>query len=198
MTYDPEDPDRPRGLLAPVDRKFLIGEKKYDHRQSAYNRREEIRERVENGFLDFCTLAEEMDLTERAKIFGAQRPREERAVLEDGIADLIRFLYLGLGRSRFEQVLREGVQNAEVDLGTAEIPQTTRVELTVDPQQDYSLEETVRHIESQEWHKIDPGGAVGFLQFANQAPDFDATQILDQIHALGEGAHRDDSSDTEG
>lgn len=183
------DSDRGRGVLAPVDRKFLTGEKEYDHRQSAYNRREEIRERIENALLDYSIIVEELSPTERAKIFGAGRPREERRELEEGMSDLIRFLYLGLGRSRFEQVLRAGVQDAEADLGTTDEPLTTDVNLEVEPQRDYSLKETAQQIESGNWRDIEPGGAVGFLKLARQTPGFDAEQIIEAAgreHEAGE------------
>lgn len=189
------DNDRDRGVLAPVDRKFLTGEKEYDHRQSAYNRRGQIRDRIENGLLDFSIIAEELDATERTKIFGAGRPREEHRDLERGMANLIRFLYLGLGRSRFEQVLREGVQEAEVDLGTTEIPQTTNVNLDVDPQQNYDLAETAQQIEDQAWEDMGQSAAIGFLRFATQTPGFDANEILEQVHEAGSGGHSPDRED---
>lgn len=176
------DNDRDRGVLAPVDRKFLTGEKQYDHRQSTYNRREQIRGRIENALLDFSIIADEMDASEREKIFRAgDRPREERRELERGMAGLIRFLYLGLGRSRFEQVLREGVQEAEYDLGTTEQPLSTDVRLEVEPQRDYNLEETAKQIQRGDWYGLEPGGAIGFLKFARQSPGFDAEQILEEL-----------------
>lgn len=68
MVYD--DSDRPRGILAPVDRDFLAGIREYDTRQEAYNRRKQIRERTANGIRDFWLLANELDDDEIEKIVG--------------------------------------------------------------------------------------------------------------------------------
>lgn len=66
MIYDGSD--RPRGILAPVDRDFLAGIREYDTRQEAYNRRKQIRERTANGIRDFWLLANELDDDEIEKI----------------------------------------------------------------------------------------------------------------------------------
>lgn len=72
--------DRDRGFLAPVDREFLRGEKSYEHRQSAYDRRQTIRKRVENAIYDFWLLAQTLDdreidaIAERVAVDGPTHP----------------------------------------------------------------------------------------------------------------------------
>lgn len=100
MRYD--DPDRDRGMLAPVDREFLLGEKEYEHRQSVHNRREKIRSRVRNTYLDFSLLFEQLSFSELAAIFG-RRPQPlmsfEDPELEAGIRDTLAFSLEGSGGS---------------------------------------------------------------------------------------------------
>lgn len=47
---------RPRGILSHTDREYLCGLREYEHVQSEANRKQEIRERIANSFLDFRLL----------------------------------------------------------------------------------------------------------------------------------------------
>jgi hypothetical protein len=47
-----DDHDRPRGILSPVDRKWLKGTKEYDYRQAEDKRKREIHERIQNAIYD--------------------------------------------------------------------------------------------------------------------------------------------------
>lgn len=126
-TNDDESDGRPRGMLAPVDRLYLQGEKEYEHRQSAYKRRRDIRDRVYHGILDFTLLLEELPDTERREIFGKHGRLssdgideiiEEIPELENGIRDAVAFLYLAARDCGFnrEQIVEEGVKHAEEKL----------------------------------------------------------------------------------
>ena len=66
---DGDEEERGRGILAPVDREFLTGEQEYNHRQTAYNRRTTLQERVINAILDFTVLYEHLDDADRMKLF---------------------------------------------------------------------------------------------------------------------------------
>jgi len=115
------DEKRSRGILAPVDREFLKGEKEYSHRQSAYGRREKIRERVKNGLLDFSLLLD-LPAEEREKIFESYGDDPE---FMPAIQHALAFLYLGVadktGQAKgvyksanpaFEHDLEEGLLRA--------------------------------------------------------------------------------------
>lgn len=126
-TNDDESNGRPRGMLAPVDRLYLRGEKEYEHRQSAYKRRRDIRDRVYHGILDFALLVGSLPDTERQEIFGKHgwvppdgidEIGEEIPELENAIRDGVAFLYLAARDCGFnrEQIVEEGVKRAEEKL----------------------------------------------------------------------------------
>lgn len=67
---DGDSPDeRPRGVLSPADRKLLTGEASYKHRQTAINRKKDIRDRVRDSIRDFVFLFEYLDADELVDIF---------------------------------------------------------------------------------------------------------------------------------
>lgn len=105
--------DRGRGMLAPVDREYLRGEREYDHRQSAYARREEIRGRVYNAILDFELVFHHMDDKELERIFNP--PEEEETLFHGGLSDIIALLYYeqSVTAPSFETLLRRGINRAE-------------------------------------------------------------------------------------
>jgi len=102
--------DRPRGILSPTDRDYLCGLKEYAQPQTDANRRQDIRERIENGLKDFALLWMFLERDEREKLF------EELG--EDGtdevIASMVAFAYLGLDQdtARIEERIERGVLDA--------------------------------------------------------------------------------------
>lgn len=107
-----DDPDRKRGILAPVDRKHLLGLKEYEYRQNAHHRRREIRKRVRNAILDFRLLVEELPADERRAIFSWQADREFG--YQFGVRDALAFLYLSQREQglAFQGVLKQGIGSA--------------------------------------------------------------------------------------
>lgn len=63
------DGDRERGMLAPVDREWLRGEKDYDHRQQHYDRQKTIQQRIQDALIDFQIVYEYLPENQRKKIF---------------------------------------------------------------------------------------------------------------------------------
>lgn len=102
--------DRPRGILSPTDREYLCGLKEYAQPQTDANRRQDIRERVVNGFEDFALLSLFLDEDQRSKVFEAFGDDGT----EEAIASMVAFAYLGLeqDRPRFEQCLEHGILQA--------------------------------------------------------------------------------------
>lgn len=105
LSITPED--RPRGMLSPTDRDYLCGLKEYAQPQTDANRRQDIRERVENGLKDFALLWMFLERDEREKVFDE--------LGEDGtdevIASMIAFAYLGIDQdtTRLEECIERGV-----------------------------------------------------------------------------------------
>lgn len=126
--------DRPRGVFTPTDRQFLSGFKEYEHRQSATNRRQGIRERTEHALRDF-RLLEWVDSNERAKIFDSIPPGE----LHDSVAHLIAFLYRGLDGevNPIEQMIRSGIYMGAQQTTAADSRPEGASEVTVDIDVEY-------------------------------------------------------------
>jgi hypothetical protein len=120
------------GFLTGADRDFLNGEKEYTGKhakQNRYKRREGIAKRTRAAFEDFALLYDQLDETERNRIFDVEPPAGHpmpTTGLFGDLIDTIAFLYLGLEGELnspvtlnrafsvpFERVARAGVRKAE-------------------------------------------------------------------------------------
>lgn len=102
------DEGRPRGILGTPDRQFIRGEKEYEHRQTRYDRRQTIKERVQNSVLDLLLLADEADddiLRE------AMSEYEQNEDLEKGLAGAIGFVFRLTALDHFTPTLGTGAKN---------------------------------------------------------------------------------------
>lgn len=108
---EPSLQDRNRGILSSVDRKFLFGEKEYEHKQSVSNRKQDIRNRVSNSFQDFILLSSLMRNSEKQKIFQSEM---DDIILDESLKKMISFVYNGIDRdrSRLEDIISRGVHEA--------------------------------------------------------------------------------------
>jgi len=99
--------DRPRGILSKADREYLCGLKHYAHAQSEANRKQEIRERVENALKDFTYLWLLLDEEERDLVF---KQMGEETVTESFVS-MVTFMYLSLDGDvpRFQEVIEDGL-----------------------------------------------------------------------------------------
>lgn len=92
MVAPSEDHDRPRGILSPADREYLVasdGEREENYSRSARTQRERaIRERAANAFMDFSLLSAHLDASDRAQIF-----EESELDIRRGIHGMLAFLY---------------------------------------------------------------------------------------------------------
>lgn len=102
--------DRPRGILSPTDRDYLCGLKEYAQPQTDANRRQDIRERIENGLKDFALLWMLLERNEREKV---SEELEEDGT-DEAIVSMIAFAYLSLDQdtARMEEGIERGVLSA--------------------------------------------------------------------------------------
>jgi hypothetical protein len=103
--------ERPRGILSETDRKFLTGLKDYKHRQSESNRRQSIRERINNSFLDYYLLYTMFHRSEDKKLLEDFSVEQKREIFAYNIAFVYRLA--GDDKTRAEEIFERGVTFAE-------------------------------------------------------------------------------------
>jgi hypothetical protein len=76
MVAPSEDPDRPRGILSPADRKYLLAsdeEREADYSRSARaQRKSAIHDRTTHALMDFVLLFDHLDDEELLRLFGPE------------------------------------------------------------------------------------------------------------------------------
>lgn len=140
-----EDPRSERGILSKADRKILLGISGITQ-DSKYNRRADIRERVEHGIRDFEILLDDLNERDRAKI-ADEIGMDDWADAPDGslfldsppseVVHALAFLYLlhDDDIERFERTVsngvaaalqkeRAGLWRAEVDIDPQRVPRS--------------------------------------------------------------------------
>lgn len=96
---------RKNAMLTTEDRRWLTNEKTYEGehaKQQRYQRRRDIKERVYNSILDFTILFQNLEETEREKLFGhiagdGACEIDDPDAFEAGIADALAFLLYNIG-----------------------------------------------------------------------------------------------------
>jgi hypothetical protein len=170
------DSTRADALLTSTQREFLRNQGDYYTgefaKQQRYDRRENIKKRVWNGFLDGTTLLEHTTPDQRRAIFDGwedfARPESapgdderpdyfgdvaksrgewiEKLRADAGFSSWIAFLYLGLSESDgidFEPALRRGIEQAEESRGQV----VTDLEFQVDTRERRSIDELKERFE---------------------------------------------------
>jgi len=144
LSITPED--RPRGVLSPTDRDYLCGLKKYAQPQTDANRRQDIRERVENGLKDFALLWLFLERDEREKVF--DEFGEDGA--DEAIASMNAFAYLGVDQdtARLEECIERGVLNAaNADKLFRSAGRATDADVSIDIEYNPDVEKLYRRFE---------------------------------------------------
>jgi len=144
LSITPED--RPRGILSPTDRDYLCGLKKYAQPQTDANRRQDIRERVENGLKDFALLWLFLERDEREKVF--DKLREDGA--DEAIASMVAFAYLGVDQdtARLEECIERGVLGAaNADKLFRSAGRATDADVSIDIEYNPDIEKLYRRFE---------------------------------------------------
>lgn len=124
----PSNDERDRGFLTAADRAYLRGEADLGSVQAERNARARVRNRLYDAILDFEHLVEHLDERDLDLVF-EKRVEDGGEEAFDGLVSAIALLYWGIDRTdlRFEDVLREGVNLAEV---TNERAATVDLDLT--------------------------------------------------------------------
>jgi len=138
--------DRPRGILSPTDREYLCGLKEYAQPQTDANRRQNIRERVENGLKDFALLWLFLEPDEREKVF------EELGGdgTDEAIASMVALAYLGIDQdtTRLEECIERGVLGAaNVDKLFRSSGRATDADVSIDIEYNPDVEKLYRRFE---------------------------------------------------
>lgn len=147
-----DESDRPRGILSPADRKFLLGEADLESEQSRYDARYRIRRRVRNALLDFTLLLEHLEARDRDQVFDP--PADRREAVTDGVVDALAFLYLGMAAYDVprREFFREAIRRAERRRGEDGSLVTVRFDVQ-HPSRD-RLEWILRRVEAGAFHEL--------------------------------------------
>lgn len=156
-----EDDERDRGILGNVDRQYIRGEKEYAHRQTAYDRRQTIKNRVRHSLLDLSLLSRELDDELLEDVLGDYRENDQ---IREGLVDTIALVFritaiegvidtIGSGprNQDFETVLEKGVRQGffaedcivddfEYRTETTHIPNLNAVKELAEEEEDLSPE----------------------------------------------------------
>ncbi|WP_255168376.1 hypothetical protein [Natrononativus amylolyticus] len=147
------DSDRPRGILTPSDRDFLLGRKTDYTEHSKKQKRNRIRRRVRNAILDFSLLFEYLEERDRKTVFDPDT--EDRDAYTQGITDMLAFLHLGtMGyHTPFKDMLSEGVGKAEQRLAGSNYRMVT-VEFNVEPVGQIDVDAVIEKLENEEFAQL--------------------------------------------
>ena len=174
------DSDRPRGILTPSDRDFLLGRKTDYTDHSKKQKRNRIRRRVRNAVLDFSILFEYMEERDRNTVFDPDD--EDRDAYTQGITDTLAFLHLGtMGYyTPFKDMLSEGVGKAEQRLAGSNY-RMVNVEFNVDPVGQIDVDEVVEKLENEEFAQLTDEELRAFVRLLTMSDEFSPEETREEI-----------------
>lgn len=197
-------PDQP-GFLTAADQAFLRGEQAYDSKQGRYQRQQSIRERTRQAFHDFVLLYDELDETEREKIFAplvdglyhpdaspnsnAEPPEDYQTAvrLKGGLQATIAFIYLGLWPTvvPFDDLVTAAVFQSEKERHNRFVDVTVSIEET---EPFGAIESAISKLEVgavDELAYTEMQLLLAFVQHPETYPDTDArTEAIDRLNDL--------------
>jgi|GEM_PF-913525 len=141
-------------MLTPDDRALLLGEVEYDHRQQYSNRRQDIRERIANGVLDFSLIQYTLQDRDRKRIFRDPAREADSGDVQfiRSIRSMLYWVYLGFKEQNkdFEGLLKEAIEEAEEEYAQKYWGESVdvAVNLDVDVNRAYDIDELIALIES--------------------------------------------------
>jgi len=167
-------PDRPRGVLTPSDREFLLGRKTDYTEHSKKQKRNRIRRRLRNAILDFTILFEELEDRDRETVFNPED--EAREEYTKGITNMLGFLHLGtMGYyTPFKHMLAEGVNKAEQKLAGSDYRMVT-VYFNVDPVGQIDVDEVIDKLELSQFDEITDEELRAFVRLLAESDEFSAS-----------------------
>ncbi|RZV11361.1 hypothetical protein BDK88_0238 [Natrinema hispanicum] len=174
------DSDRPRGILTPSDRDFLLGRKTDYTDHSKKQKRNRIRRRVRNAILDFSILFEYMEERDRETVFDPDD--EDRDAYTQGITDMLAFLHLGtMGyHTPFKDMLSEGVGKAEQQLAGSNY-RMVNVEFNVEPVGQIDVDEVVDKLEHEEFAQLSDEELRAFVRLLTMSDAFSPADTREEI-----------------
>ncbi|TYL39022.1 hypothetical protein CV102_06930 [Natronococcus pandeyae] len=174
------DSDRPRGILTPSDRDFLLGRKTDYTDHSKKQKRNRIRRRVRNAVLDFSILFEYMEERDRNTVFDPDD--EDRDAYTQGITDTLAFLHLGtMGYyTPFKDMLSEGVGKAEQRLAGSNY-RMVNVEFNVDPVGQIDVDEVVEKLDNEEFAQLTDEELRAFVRLLTMSDEFSPEETREKI-----------------
>ncbi|ELY51654.1 hypothetical protein [Natronolimnohabitans innermongolicus] len=174
------DSDRPRGILTPSDRDFLLGRKTDYTDHSKKQKRNRIRRRVRNAILDFSILFEYMEERDRETVFDPDA--EDRDAYTQGITDMLAFLHLGtMGyHTPFKDMLSEGVGKAEQRLAGSNY-RMVNVEFNVEPVGQIDVDEVVEKLENEEFAQLTDEELRAFVRLLTMSDGFSPAESREEI-----------------
>ncbi|SDC02022.1 hypothetical protein [Natrinema hispanicum] len=174
------DSDRPRGILTPSDRDFLLGRKTDYTDHSKKQKRNRIRRRVRNAILDFSILFEYMEERDRETVFDPDD--EDRDAYTQGITDMLAFLHLGtMGyHTPFKDMLSEGVGKAEQQLAGSNY-RMVNVEFNVEPVGQIDVDEVVDKLEHEEFAQLTDEELRAFVRLLTMSDAFSPADTRAEI-----------------
>jgi hypothetical protein len=174
------DADRPRGILTPSDRDFLLGRKTDYTDHSKKQKRNRIRRRVRNAILDFSILFEYMEERDRNTVFDPDD--DERDAYTQGITDTLAFLHLGtMGYyTPFNDMLSEGVGKAEQRLAGSNY-RMVNVEFSVEPVGQIDVDEVVTKLEDEEFAQLTDEELRAFVRLLTMSEEFSPETTREEI-----------------
>lgn len=148
---------RPRGVLSHTDREYLCGLRDYEHAQSEANRKQDIRERIANSFLDFQLLVRLHDDYEQHEALRADLGEEQ---LYRSFEDLVAYVYHGgllHQLEPFEKLIERGVYiGANTDPNEPLAGEVTNVDVSINIDHRPNVEQLVERLEDGEVDQLTP------------------------------------------
>jgi hypothetical protein len=172
--------DRPRGILTPSDRDFLLGRKTDYTEHSMKQKRNRIRRRVRNAILDFSILFANLEERDRETVFDPDD--EDREAYTRGITDMLAFLHLGtMGYyTPFKDMLAEGVRKAEQRLAGSDY-RMVNVEFNVEPVGQIDVDEVIEKLEQEEFSELSDEELRAFVRLLTLSDGFSPETAREQI-----------------
>lgn len=185
--------DRPRGILSKADRKFLRGEKEFDHQESYSRARSRIRERVINGLLDFTVLEFCLQPRDKERIFESfdtlKMLNEDTALYGDqihhgrAITNVIAFLFEGMkNQAVFERNLAHGIKRGKTPSdqyyqGKYEV----NIEINEITPPDVSIEAVVEKVRQDRLETLTEAEMFMFIRLFSRSEAFDPDSVIEEF-----------------
>ncbi|MGB9965684.1 hypothetical protein [Halobacterium sp. CBA1126] len=182
-SYDPtEDDDRPRGILTPSDREFLLGQKTDYTEHSKKQKRNRIRRRLRNAILDFSIIFEHLEERDREMVFDPDD--DAREAYTRGITNMLGFLHLGtMGYYvPFKHMLAEGVNKAEQRLAGSDY-RMVNVEFNVDPVGRIDVDDVIDKLDNDEFEQLTDEELRAFVRLLTESDEFSPDAAREELHA---------------